>query len=233
MYELDDYVLQSGDYVSPGLYMEYWKAIVRKYGEKSAFGRNSLKCYKEMRVGAILAALWTSSTREKWYVGLPIDEPSDIDLIRMIPSFTKKGTESYNNEKISVQITRCSAVCGEDIIKQIEKKNKNNLSNHILAIDLIGDGQTVDFLDVHKRLQKLTPIYPREIVVVATVASIIIDNIYVSTYLQCLLYPEYRISQIKSSDKDSFFVERAVINVKRGISRDVMIKKFVNLELPQ
>lgn len=227
----DNYTLQKGDYVSPGLYMEYWGAIVRKYGEQKAFSLNSLKQYKELRVGAILAALWTSTTGEKWFVGMPQDEPADVDLLRIMPAVTKSGRESFGQEIIPVQITRCSAPVGEDIVSQIRRKNKPALSKHTLIVDVSGDGEKIDINDVAKRLSNLGTLYPREIAIVATVGSTP-EPPYVSMYLQFLLHPVHRQSTVKSSDSNSFFVEPTIINLRRGISRDISPNSKKDLALP-
>lgn len=227
----EEYLLQKGDYIAPGLYMRYWGAIINKYGEQKAFSLNALKQYKEMRVGAILAALWTSTTEEKWFVGMPHEEPADVELLRIVPGTTGSGRESFNHEIIPVQITRCSAPDGEDIVRQIKHKNKPLLSKHTLIVDVTGDGQKIDISDVARRLQDLGELYPREIAIVATVGST--DNAqYVSTYLQFLLHPNYRKSEVKSSDASSFFVEPTIVNLRRGVSRNVSPAKQVNLRLP-
>jgi len=225
------YAFQKGDFIAPGLYMRYWGAIVGKYGEQKAFSLNSLKQYKEMRVGAILAALWTSTTGDKWFVGLPREEPADVELLRVIPATTNSGRPSFNHEIIPVQITRCSTPDGEDIVRQIERKNKPALSKHTLIVDVTGDGQKIDINDVAKRLATLGTLHPREIAIVATVDSTA-QPPHVSTYLQFLLHPNYRNSTVKSSDANSFFVEPTIINLKRGVSRSLSASRTVGLRLP-
>lgn len=225
------HILQKGDYVSPGLYMEYWGAIVRKYGEQKAFSLNSLKQYKELRVGAIVAALWTSTTGEKWFVGMPHDEPADVELLRVFPVATKSGREALSQEVIPVQITRCSAPVGEDIVAQIKRKNKPALAKHTLIVDVTGDGEKIDINDVAKRLSDLGTLYPQEIAIVATVNSTP-HPAYVSTYLQFLLHPSHRKSTVQSSDPTSFFVQPTIINLSKGISREISHKGKIDLNLP-
>lgn len=223
--------LQIGDYVSPGLYMEYWGAIVRKYSEQKAFSLNELKQYKEMRVGAILAALWTSTMNEKWFVGMPHDEPADMELLRVMPTVTRSGREAFGQEIIPVQVTRCSAPVGEDIITQIQRKNKPALTTHTLVVDVSGDGQKININDIAKRLSGIGDLYPHEIAILATVGSTS-EPPFVSTYLQFLLHPNYRKSTIKSSDTKAFFVEPTIINLRRGISRNFSSKSKADLLLP-
>lgn len=144
---------------------------------------------------------------------------------------TKSGREALGQEIIPVQITRCSAPVGEDIVAQIARKNKPALSRHTLIVDVSGDGQKIDINDVAKRLSALGTFYPREIAVVATVGSTP-EPPYVSTYLQFLLHPNYRKSTIQSSDSNSFFPQPTIINLRRGVSRDVSPSGKVDLALP-
>ena len=70
---MDRRLFEPEDKIAPGLYMDYWQQIAKKYGNEQLY-INKLKLYIEVRNGAILAAMWTEKTGRKHFVSLPCDE---------------------------------------------------------------------------------------------------------------------------------------------------------------
>lgn len=103
---MDRRLFNANDKIAPGLYMKYWQAIVKKYGITYLY-TNKLKSYREVRDGAILAALWTKVTGEKHFVSFPHDEPADVEIYSLSPK-EFNGKPSYQLQRVPVQLTRCS-----------------------------------------------------------------------------------------------------------------------------
>jgi hypothetical protein len=67
---MDRRLFEPEDRIAPGLYMDYWQQIAKKYGNEQLH-INKLKPYREVRNGAILAAMWTKTTDRKHFVSFP------------------------------------------------------------------------------------------------------------------------------------------------------------------
>jgi hypothetical protein len=91
---MDRRLFEPEDRIAPGLYMDYWQQIAKKYGNEQLH-INKLKPYREVRNGAILAAMWTKTTDRKHFVSFPHDEPADVEIYSLQPT-TFNGKPSYH-----------------------------------------------------------------------------------------------------------------------------------------
>lgn len=220
------------DKIAPGLYMDYWQAIVRKYGAKH-LNMNKFKPYREVRNGAILAAMWTKNTGRKHFVSFPHDKPADVEIYSLRQA-VHDGKASYDLVKIPVQLTRCSLASGETLIGQIKKKNKPYLSNTSLVVHMIGEDDVVlDIKNLVKDLRDIVPLYPKEIAVLAPVEDTSVSE---QTYAQLLIYhrDETQVcsSRIHTGEKDAFFKIPSVMHSARGTGQAIEHVGEFNLLLP-
>lgn len=221
-----------GDKIAPGLYMNYWQSIVAKHGA-DRLETNKLKSYREVRNGAILAALWTKTTNQKHFVSFPSDEPADVEIYSL--SYEDyNGIPSYRLQKIPVQLTRCSLKDGETIAGQALKKNKESLKDTTLVVHLLGEENvTIDLNQIVADVRKIKPIYPREVVLLAPVVDSSTEE---QSFAQLLIYSEnddrVRSSQVHLGDSDAFFTEPSVMRSQKGTGQAIDIAGEFSLMIP-
>jgi hypothetical protein len=220
------------DKIAPGLYMKYWQAIVAKYGA-DYLETNKLKSYREVRNGAILAALWTKVTGEKHFVSFPHDEPADVEIYSLS---TKdfKGIPSYQLQRIPVQLTRCSLSYKETVAGQVRKKNKESLKDTTLVVHMIGeDNVTINLNEIVTEVRQIEKIYPREIVLLAPVDDAATNE---QSFAQLLIYSQdddqVRSSKVHLGETDAFFSDPSVMRSQRGTGQAIDIAGEFSLMIP-
>lgn len=230
---MDERLFTPDDKIAPGLYMKYWEYIVSEYGEDH-LEINKLKTYREVRNGAILAALWTKTTGKKHFVSFPREEPADVEIFSLV-SKNFNGKPSYQLCRVPVQLTRCLLSSGEAILGQIIKKNKTSLENTTLVVHMIGeDNITINLSEVIKQVHKIKKIYPREIVILAPIND---SGSVKQTFAQQLLYSSdddrlRSIVKVNLDETDAFFTEPQIMRSKRGTGQAIEIAGKVRLKLP-
>jgi hypothetical protein len=220
------------DKIAPGLYMKYWEAIVKKHGADK-LDTNKLKPYREMRDGAILAALWTKVTGEKHFVSLPHDEPADVEIYHLA-AVDFKEKPSYRLEKVPVQLTRCSLSSGETIVGQVRKKNKPALANATLVVHMIGeDNIELNLQEIIAEVHSIEELHPREIVLLAPLEDASTKS---QAYGQLLIYSrgddQPRSSRVDLDDPTAFFTEPPIMHSKRGTGQAISQEGEFSLMLP-
>ncbi len=230
---MDERLFTPDDKIAPGIYMRYWEDIVSGYGIDS-LEINKLKAYREVRNGAILAALWTKATGEKHFVSFPHEEPADVEIYSLV-SKDFNGKPSYDICRVPVQLTRCLLSRGETILGQIVKKNKPSLENTTLVVHIIGENNIViNLSDIIKRIHKIEKIYPREIAILAPIHD---TSSVKQTFAQQLIYSRdddrFRSSiRVNLDETDAFFAEPPIMRNKRGTGQTIKIAGKVILKLP-
>ena len=221
-----------GYYFSPGFFSEYWLNYIQEKVEgHDSFASNKMKKYQELWVGSIFAALYTKSTGEKYFVGLPEKDPPDVWLVRHVP-IVRNGRECLKSERIPVEITRCHLDKGEHLFTQISNKNKPSNDNFVLLVYLYGKGKTVSFTYLVEQIAKMDKIHPAEFFVIAKTYNCKDDNLKHNTFVGTMVYPEYRQQTVDLSDHDAFFKHPEVIRQKLGISREVKMVGIRTLAPP-
>ncbi len=220
------------DKIAPGLYMKYWEGIVNKYGEDH-LETNLLKQYREVRNGAIIAALWTKTTGTKHFVSFPHHEPNDVEIYSLEPT-TFKGIPSWRLQLAPIQLTRCSLKDGETIIGQVIKKNTEVLSDTILVVHILGeDGITIDLNQIVNDINNLKIIHPTEIVLIAPIEDSASAE---QTFAQILLYKRgeegVRTSRVSYDDKEAFFEEPNIMRSLRGTGQAIEESSKFSLIFP-
>jgi len=144
--------------------MAFWQnAILKRFDKATVLNSQELKPYREMWVGAIIAAS-QSLSGTKHYVGLPDDEPPDIDVVRLLDT-DFKGKASTKMERLLIEVTRCNFDAGETIVGQIKKKNKPAYAGMRLAVYVHGNDRGTKFQDIFDALQKLKPVFSTVLIV--------------------------------------------------------------------
>lgn len=196
--------------------MRYWEAITAKYPAEFLEKSDYLKTFREVRNGAILAALWTKADGNKYYVSFPTNEPADVDIYKLI-DLEFKGIPSYRLEKMPVQLTRCSIDDRESLIKQITRKNKPALSNMSLVVHIQASSGNLDIGAISREVASLGTVYPDEIALIAPIES----GSRTQRYAQALIYPlvdgdKFRESTVDYDDQSAFFIEPGVLQSRLG-----------------
>lgn len=222
------------DKIAPGLYMKYWDSIVEKYNCENLMS-NKLKQYREVRTGAIIAALWTKTTGSKHFVSFSSIEPHDVEIYTL-ESTQLNGIDSYRLVKLPIQLTRCSLSSSESVVEQIKKKNRSGLSGVTLIVHIHAeDGDTIDLREIAMSVQSMDPIFPIEIALVAPLPS---DTAEAQKFGQVLLggadTPRgyTRTSEVSLNDKEAFFVEPSVMRSKKGTGQAITLDSEFSFMLP-
>lgn len=212
--------------------MQYWQAIAKKYGE-SKLNIGKLKPYREVRNGAILAALWTKASGRKHFVSFPHDEPSDVEIYSLRPT-TFKGRHSYYLVKIPVQLTRCSLSDGETIVGQVIKKNKPALSGTSLVVHVLGeDNVKLNLNEIVAEVRQIKEIFPKEVALLAPIED---SDTSEQTFGQLLIYSrednQVRLSKVHTGEDSAFFTEPQVMQSERGTGQAIEHSGQFSLMLP-
>lgn len=200
--------LKPGYYFSPGFYMGYWKnCILANFPMDVIKSHNNLTKHREVWVGAILAASNTKDSGIQHFVGLPEDEPPDVDIIYDEPTKTASGKEGVNRKHLHVEITRCDLDAGETLLGQILNKNKPAYAGMILAVYVYGKQTQNDYQAVLDALKKEVRVYPTEIVCVEFVMAAGGGRILLmpGTYGISRLWPKPGSKVVNLSDNTAFF----------------------------
>jgi len=209
----------SGVFFSPAFYLAYWdNCILKNYSSDIILTNVKLKPHREVWIGAILAAAQTKVSGAQHFVGLPDNEPPDVDIVKYSAIKTTKGSRGTNMDRLHIEITRCSIDDGEDLYSQILKKNKPQYSNMILAVYLYGDQKPVDYEPVYKRLENIK-IYLDEILVLALVGLTKSTPIPTKTFSVAKVWPSRGETILTSRDEKAFFRHPEVTQItQRGVS---------------
>lgn len=223
-----------GQYFSPGFYQAYWLDHIQdKIPNYDSFSNQKLEQYQELWIGSIFAALYTKSTGDKYYVGLPERDPPDVWLVRLVDT-EFKGREATNMERMPVEITRCFLDEGENLYDQIMRKNKPAYDDKVLLVYLYGIGSEVNFEETVKRLASEERIYPIEIYVIAKVAKDGKKSLNKNTFLGMMVYPQHRQQTVELNDGQAFFSHPPILNhAGRGISRELKTGETFTVVPPQ
>lgn len=212
--------------------MDYWQQIARKYGENQLY-TNKLKAYREVRYGAILAAMWTKTTGRKHFVSFPHDEPADVEIYSLQPTM-HNSKPSYHLAKIPIQLTRCSSADGESVADQVRKKNKTSLSETSLVVHMLGeDNVALDLNAIVAEVRGIGTLHPKEIALLAPIED---SSTSEQTFAQLLIYSRndnrVRSSKVHTGEADAFFTNPSVMRSERGTGQAIDAAGQFNLLLP-
>jgi len=214
--------LKPGIFFSPGFYMSYWEQVILgQFAEDTIASNVKFKQHREARIGAILAAAQSKGTRQQHFVGLPNDEPSDVDIVKLEEITMPSGRVGHALQRLNFQLTRCDLSARETILGQIVKKNKPAYEGIILAVDVTGRQDPSNFSEIHEALIYEDRIFPSEIVAIELVQ--IADGLVVpeGTYGITGLYPKIGGTLINRFDPEAFFFEPAVFTkTRKAVSLD-------------
>lgn len=213
--------LEPSYYFAPGFYKTFWINQIEKRFPDDVINKHvKLKPYREVWLGAIIAAAQTKASGIQHFVGLPEKEPPDILVVRFVPVTTKQGHEGTMIDRIPIEITRCNMDAGESLFKQIMKKNKAAYEDNILAVYLTGLGQQFSLGPTHKKLLAEKKIHPAEVLIVGEVQQAGSIALTPRTFAQFKIYPDTGGDIVNVQDTKSFFSHPAVMTTRRrGVSR--------------
>lgn len=198
--------LQPGFWVSPGFYMGYWeKCILANFPLKVIKKNYGLKKYREMWVGAILAASDTKDSGIHHFVGMPSREPPDVDIIHYEDTVTANGKEGLNRKHTSVEITRCDLDAGETLVDQVLNKNTPSYIGMNLAVYVYGRPSKSDYQSVLDVLKNEEHVYPTEIVCLEFVIKAGPILLLPGSYGISRLWPKPGSKLVNLSDPKAFF----------------------------
>lgn len=204
-----------GIYFSPGFYMAFWEnAVIGKFDPKTIISHVKFKPYRELWVGAIIAASQSAASDFKHYVAIPDDEPPDVEVARLVPVVVN-GKNGNNLERLPIEITRCDFFSGETLIGQITKKNKPAWAGMKLAVYAYGDEELgpPQLQTVLDELLK-TRVYLADILIVRYIAQ-------AKTYEVTRVYPKPGQSYFDANDSKAFFRDPEVFRKnRRGLSTE-------------
>jgi len=203
--------LQPGLFFSPGFYMVYWQACIEgSFSNDFIWSNTKLQKHREMYTGAIMAAAQTKSTGIQHFVGLPDEEPSDVDVVRLVEITMKSGRKGTVLQRLNVQLTECDFARGETLTGQFANKNKPTYADVIVAIHATNRIDTSNFYQDWKELQEVDKVYPSEVLTVEMVE--VADGVRqpAGTFGLTRIYPSEGASLVNLSDKEAFFFEPAV-----------------------
>lgn len=234
MQEVKKIHLKPGYYFSPGFYLDYWrKCIDAKFSVETINTNGRLKQYREMFTGAHMAALQTKLTGVQHFVGLPEDEPPDVDVIRFSPSTTSSGKDATNFDRIAIEITRCDMSKGETILGQISNKNKPAWKNMVLVLHTSGGSKPINFKEISEALQREDVIHLSEIIIVGSAARTKYILLQPGTYAINKVYPELTSDLLQQTARNSFFrTPEVMTKLGRGATRQAKPLGFIELLPP-
>jgi hypothetical protein len=208
--------LKPGLFFSPGFYMGYWQAcIVGNFKPEIIWGHTKLQKHREMYAGAIMAAAQTKASGVKHYVGLPDDEPSDVDVVRLVEHTMNSGRVGSGIERLNVQLTECNFERGETFLDQFRNKNKPAYANIIVAVFVSNGYDTSDFASNFSVIQSLGKIYPSEVLTVESVDVVNGLRVPAGTFGLSRIYPKPGSSVVNLDDPEAFFMEPSVFSKTR------------------
>jgi len=220
MSDVTEIYLESGYYFSPGYYRDFWINKIENVFPEEVKNKNvKLKPHREVWVGAIIAAGHTKLTGIKHYVGLPHDEPPDVNILKLRDEVMASGREGLYAEILKIEITRCSLADKEELIEQIRRKNKPAWKGMTLAIYLYGHGEAIDMVKLAAQVKGLPEVYLAEIMIVGKVEKMLDEDLPQGTFAQVFLYPEVAQTTFNVNDESLFFRWPEVLKLgSRGIN---------------
>jgi hypothetical protein len=208
--------LQPGLFFSPGYYMGYWRACIEgNFNHDVIWSHNSLQKHREMYAGAIMAAAQTKATGTQHFVGLPDDEPSDVDVVKLVEITMPSGRKGTTLQRLNVQITDCNFDRDETLLGQFANKNKPAYADIIVAVHISGRTETSDFSKDWADIQKLPKVYPSEVVIVEPVDFANGVRQPAGSFGLTGVYPKKGATLINLSGNEAFFFEPAVFTKTR------------------
>jgi hypothetical protein len=206
-----DSELRPGLFFSPGFYMAYWQECIEaSFAPDVIWGHTKLQKHREMYAGAIMAAVQTKGTGIQHYVGLPDDEPSDVDVVKLEEITMPSGRKGSALQRLNIQLTECDFSRGETLAGQFAKKNKPAYSDIIIGIHAMNRTGTSDFAKDLATIKKLGKIYPNEVLVLEAVEVANDVKQPAGTFGLTRIYPKEGASLINLSDTEAFFFEPEV-----------------------
>lgn len=203
--------LKPGLFFSPGFYMGYWKACIEaNFTPEVIWSHTKLQKHREMYAGAIMAAAQTKGTKIPHFVGLPDDEPSDVDVVKLVEIVMPSGRKGTVLQRLNIQLTECNFDRGEVFLEQFKKKNKLAYADIKVAIHVIGRTETSDFAKDCADIQTLPKVYPDEVLVVESVDIANGVRQPAGSFGLTRVYPKEGASLINLADDEAFFFEPAV-----------------------
>lgn len=214
-----DRTIRAGDFYAPGFYMDYWdNVIVTNIPSNIVLSNSRLKPYRELWIGAILAAAQTKATGNKYYVGIPDSDPPDVIIGTLTPVQHSSGRTGNNFDYANIEIVRCDISVGEDLLTQVLLKNTAAYQDMIVAVYVFGG--TADLTSVSEILQQEPTVYPVQITVVAeAVATSSGLRLAQHTYLVETVFPLVGQDLVNRHDSNHFFNSPSIITrTGRGLS---------------
>ena len=191
--------------------MGYWQACIEaSFTPQVIWNHTKLQKHREMYAGAIMAAAQTKVTGIQHFVGLPDDEPSDVDVVKMVEITMPSGRKGTTMQRLNVQLTECNFDRGETLLKQFANKNKPAYADIIVAIHVTGRTETSNFAQDWADLQKLPKVYASEVVTVEPVDIANGIRQPAGSFGLTEIYPKEGASLINLFDDEAFFFEPAV-----------------------
>lgn len=191
--------------------MGYWRnCIEANFTPDVVWGHTKLQKHREMYAGAVMAAAQTKATKIPHFIGLPDDEPSDIDIVKLVEIKMPSGRMGTVVQRLNIQLTECNFARGDTLLEQFKKKNKPAYADIIVAIHVIGRVEDSDFSSDWTNLQNLEKIYPNEVLVIESVD--IADGVRqpIDSFGLTRIYPNEGASLTNLADEEAFFFEPAV-----------------------
>lgn len=198
--------LMPGFWFSPGFYAAYWDNHINKlFTTRQIIERVELKPHREVWVGSIFAAA-QSLGGVQHFVGLPAQEPPDVEVIKFTETSTKKGTPGIQLSRIPLEVTRCNMATDETLIGQIRKKNKAAYTGYNLLVYEYGSTQTSNYETIYQTLKQEEEIFFDSIISVAKVdhtsSGIALAE---GTFVVSSLYPRKGQTSLNISNSEAFF----------------------------
>jgi hypothetical protein len=193
--------------------MGYWRACIEaSFTPDVIWGHTKLQKHREMYAGAIMAAVQTKGTGIQHFVGLPDDEPSDVDVVKLEEITMPSGRKGSTLQRLNIQLTECDFSRGETLPGQFAKKNKPAYGDIIVAIHAINRTDPSDFANDLAAIKKFGKVYPSEVLVLEAVE--VADNVKQpsGTFGLTRIYPKEGASLINLSDGVAFFFEPEVFS---------------------
>lgn len=204
--------------------MAYWHGcVLKQFPIKTIETHTAMTKYRELFVGSILAAANTlASGGIEYYVGLPPDEPPDVDLMYMEP-VKVHGKDGVQRKHIYVELVRCNMEAGEDISTQVLKKNKPAYKDMVVAVFMEGPVSKIDYAAIEKVLNEQETIYPSEILLVmnADMAGPVL--LPAGSFGLARIYPKPGSTIVNLNDNKAFFRTTDVVGdamPRMGVSTD-------------
>jgi hypothetical protein len=229
-FKLTQTELKPGVWFSPGFYQAFWdNSVSKRFTPDEIVQRVELKRHRELWVGAIFAASQSLSGVQH-FVGLPEDEPPDVEVVKFTETTTKKGTPATALSRIPLEVVRCDVSAGETLLGQIGLKNKKPWEGLSLLIYEYGNTVSSSYTGVYEALRK-EKVLLSDIVVVTKVdvtdAGIRLPD---GSFTVTSLYPVKGQTLLNVNDSNAFFRYPEVVT-KTGLGTGTKWKDMGSYKL--